>query len=85
MAFGKQLSRGDKGKLVIEGYGDEAGVDEKTITLGRRRATVVRQLFSDVGVELDRVSIAMPDASADPRLAGTTRVRSLPPAEGKQP
>jgi hypothetical protein len=66
------------GKLMIEGHGDEPGTSEKALGLGRRRATVVRQVLADVGIEPERMTISAADAASAP---STVAVRQ----EGKAP
>lgn len=66
--------RREPGKVTIEGFGDEAGTDEKAAGLGRRRALLARQLLSDVGLDGERLVISVGDVAKDESLKGTVRV-----------
>ena len=78
-ALGAKLARRETVKVVLEGFGDEAGKDEATTGLGRRRGTVLKRTLADVGVTLERVTIVPFDVADAEEGAGTVRLRTLPP------
>jgi peptidoglycan-associated lipoprotein len=49
-------SNPDWGMVTIEGHCDERGSDEYNLALGERRADVVAQYLSDLGVPSDRLN-----------------------------
>ncbi len=63
------------GKVTLEGHGDAPGTDERTLGLGRRRATIARQLFVDVGLDAERILVTARDVADDPTTATTVVVR----------
>lgn len=67
--------RKDVNKVVVEGFADEPGTDDKAIALARRRAILARQLLTEVGIDPERLSIAVVDVASEPSLAGSVRVR----------
>jgi outer membrane protein OmpA-like peptidoglycan-associated protein len=79
VAHAAQLRKWPRTKIVIEAYSDGPGTDPKTLMLARRRGILVRQLFTDVGIEPERISVTTPDAATEPSLAGTVRIRANPP------
>jgi outer membrane protein OmpA-like peptidoglycan-associated protein len=78
VALGREIRRSDRTMVTIEGFGDEVGTDEKAVTLGRRRATVVRQVFGDIGFDGDRMTLATP-GTTDPSVLSSVRIRTNPP------
>jgi hypothetical protein len=66
VTFAKGVRTKGAAKLLIEGHGDEAGSGEKALGLGRRRATVVRQVLADVGIDPERMTISAADAAGSP-------------------
>lgn len=77
--LGNKLARRENVKLVLEGFGDDAGADEATKGLGRRRGTVLRRTLGDLGIGGDRVTITPVDVSESADGAGTVRLRTIPP------
>lgn len=63
------------GKVVLEGFGDEPGTDDKTLGLGRRRATLARQLLAEIGFDGERLVVAAKNVADNPAAAGTVVVR----------
>jgi len=77
-AIGNKLARRDGVKIVLEGFGDDAGVDEATRGLGRRRGLVLKRTLGDVGVLSERVTVTPIDVADAADGAGTVRLRTVP-------
>ena len=75
VAFAADLRR-ETGKIVLEGFPDEAGTEERIASLGRRRAVLARQILTDVGLENERLTVAIGDVASDAKLAGAVRIRT---------
>ena len=75
VAFAAELRR-ETSKIVIEGFADEPGTEEKIASLGRRRAVLARQVLTDVGLDGERLTIAIGDVASDATLAGAVRIKS---------
>lgn len=67
--------RGDRGKIVIEGFADAPGADPKTEGVARGRAILVRSLFAQANVEAERITVATGDVANEPTLAMQVRIR----------
>lgn len=73
IAYGRELQRQPRTKLLLEGGGDDA--TPEGALLGRRRAMITRQVLSEIGIDPER--LVMPPATAAPGPSGGVRVRTL--------
>ena len=85
VAYGGTLRKQDRPKITLEGFGDEPGTEDKGTFLGRRRAMIMRQLFGDIGIDGERITLLSTDVATEPSLAGAVRIRTTPPLEVKAP
>ena len=79
LALGGRLAKYDHIKVILEGFADEPGTEDKKRLMARRRAGVVRQMFSEKGVVGDHITVVATDVALAPEWAGTVRVRTQPP------
>lgn len=78
LVLGGRLAKYDHIKVILEGFADEPGADEKKRSVARRRGAVIRNIFTNKGMPADHITIVATDVALASEWAGTVRVRTQP-------